>query len=145
MSLKAKLLAYGLGAALIIAMITYCVYQVNKIFDTLSEQATTIEQLQGEKSKLTAEKNELNQQLLDASNDQKAKDDINNDLRYQNGQIDKSYAELKKELEDYRKAHPTAPEVQPVPGQGLDTLEVDLAWRAYCKAVPGGCPEGVKP
>lgn len=140
MTLKAKLF----GLLLVIIVIALGVTKINSVFADIKELTDSNEQLKEDNTRLENEKKELDDKIADLLLDQQFKDNANEQLRYENSEIDKSYDALKNELVEYRKNHPAVTK-ETVPVEPTDTFEADLAWRAYCKSRPAGCPQGAAP
>lgn len=140
MSWKVKVL----GLLIVIVLTAVGVTKVNGVLTDNKKLTDSVEQLKQDKEQLNKDKEELNDKIADLLLDQQFKDQANEELRYENGQIDKSYADLKDELADYRKKHPPVTNTT-IPVEPTDTFEVDIAWRAYCKSRPAGCPQGAAP
>ena len=145
MSFKAKLLAWGACGLLILAMIYGVVTKINDIFDTMKQQADEITRLDGENKRLSDQKDYLTLQVQELTNNKKEVDKINADLKDKEKERDHEFDALKDELELARLRQKNQTNTDPAKEepQATDTLEVDVAWRAYCKALPGGCSPGV--
>ena len=146
MSFKAKLILWGALAVAIIAMVCGAVYKVDKIFDTLKEQADEITRLNGENTKLSDQKDYLTLQLKEMTENKAQVDKINADLKVKEKERDVEFDVLQDELRLARlkqKNQPSNTDQPSTEPEVPDTLEVDVAWRAYCKALPGGCVPGV--
>lgn len=141
MSFKAKLFAWLILIAVTLALAFGIVKKVDAVFKTLKDQADLITALNGEKGRLEDQRTQLQDMIKSLFQDKQAVDEINERLRQQVGLHDSEYLKLKDELRLARlKSKPSVGLAEPD-----DTLEVDIAWRAYCKALPGGCPTGVTP
>lgn len=137
---------YLLIALAVLALAAGAVYKAGQVIDLIEEQAAEIKTVSKERDDLKTANNELKTQIAQIKADELEKADINEKLRQDIKNSSKDFQDLKNELALLRQ---TQSEVKPnsdnKPNVASPTVELDLAWRAYCKALPGGCPQGAGP